>query len=138
MSYPTYDLTFRQLQEQHAEWSERHFGSAGDPRYHQRGGVIGVAEELGEFATVAESPEHVVVLTQALGRLAHATLKRHQGIRISEDHEAKAKDAVADMIVFLADYCTRCGYDLQDIVEATWDEVRQRDWSANKVNGGKP
>jgi hypothetical protein len=128
MSYPTYDLTFRQLQEQHAEWAERHFGSEGDPRYHQRGAAVGVAEELGEFAAVAESDQHVVELTRALGRLAHATLKRHQGIRTAEDHEARAKDAVADMIIFATDYATRCGWDLQSIMEGVWSEVQQRDW----------
>jgi hypothetical protein len=35
----------------------------------------------------------------------------------------------------MADYCTRCGYDLQGIVETVWGAVSRRDWSANKATG---
>lgn len=106
-------LTFEQLQQEQREWSLKNFGphDAIDP-------LLGAFEELGE--------------------LAHAVLKQRQGIRgTAEEHEAAAKDAVADTIIFLADYCTCRGWDLGQIVAETWAFVRQRDWTANKKDGGK-
>ena len=61
------------------EWSLRNFGRhpAADP-------AIGVVEELGE--------------------LAHAVLKKRQGIRgTTEEHDAAARDAVGDIAIYLLD-----------------------------------
>ena len=104
------EMTFRDLQEQQVAWVKHNFGER--PAYHP---LLGAVEELGE--------------------LAHAHLKSEQGIRTTEDHAANAKDAVADIIIFLSDYCTAQGYDLQRIVEDTWFEVRKRDWKKNKETG---
>ena len=78
--------------------------------------------------------------TAALGELAHAHLKQEQGIRSHEDHDTNAKDAVGDVIIYLADYCTLRGWSLQRIVEDTWEAVSRRDWTkdpdhANEGNG---
>lgn len=100
------DLTFRALQDQQRPWVKHNFGDR--PAYYP---LLGAVEELGE--------------------LAHAHLKQEQGIRTTEDHEANAKDAVADTIIFLADYCSSRGWDLQEIVEVTWADVRKRDWKAD-------
>ena len=106
------DLTFRELQEQQAVWAARNFG---DTPPHRP--LLGALEELGE--------------------LAHAHLKDEQGIRgTSEHHTAKKKDAIGDIIVYLADYCTRQGFSLQEAIELTWSEVSQRDWVANPQTGG--
>ena len=121
-------FSFARLQSEHADWAERNFGSAGDPGFHRRGSVLGVAEEIGELAEELDSPAHIVELTRALGRLAHATLKSTQQIRMNEDHAARAQDAVADIVVFLSDVCTRNGWNFEQVVEQTWDQVKQRDW----------
>ena len=39
--------------------------------------------------------------------------------------------------MFLADYCIENGYDMQEIIESVWDEVRQRDWKKNPVDADK-
>lgn len=105
-------MTFRQLQEEQRPWVQRNFGE--HPSWHP---LLGAVEELGE--------------------LAHAHLKEAEGIRTNEDHEENAKDAVADVIIYLADYCTSRGFDLQQIVEDTWSKVKRRDWVEDKENGGR-
>jgi len=73
--------------------------------------------------------EPLVGVMEESGELAHAHLKRHQGIRgTPEDLDEAAKDAVGDIIVYLADYCNARGFDLQGCLNAAWFEVRQRDW----------
>ena len=97
------DLTFRRLQLEQIPWVAHNFGGRDSTKP-----LLGAMEELGE--------------------LAHAHLKAAQNIRTNEDHEAAAKDAVADIVIFLADYCTSCDYDFQTVVEETWAKVKQRDW----------
>lgn len=104
-------MTFRQLQDEQRPWVEHNFPGR-EPYYP----LLGAVEEIGE--------------------LAHSHLKRVQGIRGTEaDHDAAAMDAVADTIIFLADYCSAMGYDLQDVMEETWAKVRQRDWRRDPLNG---
>ncbi|MBW3545454.1 MAG: hypothetical protein KY428_07645 [Bacteroidetes bacterium] len=109
-------LTFKQLQTENREWVMRNFGVSRPNATEFWKPVLGVMEELGE--------------------LSHALLKRSQGIRGSyEEHTEKAKDAIADATVFLADVCSALGFDYQEIVETAWNEVKQRDWTKNKNNG---
>lgn len=106
-------LTFKQLQEEQRPWVEHNF-----PGREWWQPLLGAQEELGE--------------------LAHAALKQHEGIRgTTALHEENGKDAVADIIIFLADYTTARGWDLQEIVEQTWARVKQRDWQADPQNGGE-
>jgi NTP pyrophosphatase (non-canonical NTP hydrolase) len=101
----------RRLQEEQKGWVAHNFGER--PSWWP---LLGVMEELGE--------------------LAHAHLKGVQGIRTGENHEAAAKDAVADIVIFLADYCTAEGIDFEEVVRETWEQVKKRDWRADPVSGG--
>jgi len=104
------DLTFRMLQAQQRPWVRHNFGDR--PAHHP---LLGVQEEVGE--------------------LAHAHLKMEQGIRANESHDEDAKDAVGDIVIFLADYCEARGWSFQDIVEFVWEGVRMRDWIKYPENG---
>lgn len=95
------------LQGEIAEWAKRNFG---DPPAWEC--LLGLQEELGE--------------------LSHAWLKRHQGIRLNEDHEAGIKDAVGDIFIYLSDFCRRERISLSDCVEKTWASVKQRDWNKHR------
>lgn len=111
MGYPTYDLTFEQLQEQVGEWSRKNFPNA--QPYHS---LLGLIEEVGE--------------------LSHAHLKNEQNIRGSEfEHYVEKIDAVGDILIYLADYCSRNNIDMQDTIEHTWNMVQKRDWQKNKKDG---
>lgn len=100
------------LQEEQREWSVRNFPAQ-------------------------ESWECLVGATEEIGELAHAHLKMHQGIRTTEDHEAAGRDAVGDVVVFLAGYCSARGWSLEDCVVQAWDTVKRRDWQAAPEHGGE-
>lgn len=99
------------LQTQQGVWVRRNF-----PNESEHGPLLGLTEEVGE--------------------LAHAHLKSEQGIRgTKQDHRAKAADSIGDIVIYLASYCNRNGYDLASCVQAAWDEVSKRDWRTNPDNG---
>lgn len=88
--------TMRALQIEQAEWAQRNFGDrpATDP-------ALGLIEEVGE--------------------LAHAILKRSQGIRgTAEEHTAAIIDAIGDCAIYLCDYATRRGIVLPDVAWPEW------------------
>lgn len=99
-------FSLRQLQDEQRPWVAHNF-----PERTTWMPLLGVMEELGE--------------------LAHAHLKQAQGIRTHEDHNELARDAVADIVIFLADYCSARGFDLETLVSETWAKVKQRDWRVN-------
>lgn len=73
--------------------------------------------------------EPLVGVMEEAGELAHAHLKKHQGIRgTAQELDIAAEDAVGDIIVYLADFCNARGFDLQYCLNAAWRQVRQRDW----------
>ena len=104
-------ITFRKLQDQNALWVACNFGP--HPAWHS---LLGIVEEVGE--------------------LSHAYLKREQRIRTNQNHNEAIRDAVADIVIYLADFCTTEGIDLGDQVDSTWREVRKRDWKRDAANGG--
>ncbi len=104
--------TLKQLQREQQEWSEYNFGphDGWEP-------LLGVMEEVGE--------------------LSHAHLKDVQGIRTDENHKMAKVDAVGDILIYLADYCTQEGIDMEQAMSETWRNVKKRDWTKDKVDGGR-
>lgn len=101
-------MNLTQLQAEVGRWACRNF-----PNQEPLVTLLGVGEEMGE--------------------LYHAFLKRHQGIRLDEDHTANIKDAVGDIIIYLANFCALEGISLDDCVSKAWEEVKQRDWRHEKT-----
>lgn len=105
--------TFHGLQAEANVWRERNFPHAtADDQF------MGVVEELGE--------------------LAQANLKHKQGIRGFEDPEVyghEAKDAVGGLIIFLSNWCSKRGFDLEECVNIAAGETFGRDWVSNPENG---
>ena len=99
----------KNLQEELKPWVKHNFGDR--PSWQP---LLGIVEELGE--------------------LAHAHLKHAQEIRTDEQHFENKKDAIADIIIYLADYCTAEGIDLESTVQEVWDKVKKRDWKKNPKN----
>lgn len=100
-----------QMQEEQRPWVKHNFG--GGPSYHP---LLGIVEEVGE--------------------LSHGFLKSEQGIRgDKKKHHEEMVDAVGDIVIYLADFCSRVDIDLQDTVRKTWDSVKERDWKKNPENG---
>jgi len=104
-------MDFRQLQLEHKEWADRNF-----PNSKPYQALLGAIEELGE--------------------LAHAYLKNEQGIRGTEvEHQLEMIDGVGDIIIFLTHFCTLMGMDLDAVIDFTWAQVRERDWTEDPLEG---
>lgn len=75
-------------------------------------------------------------MAEELGELAHAHLKELQGIRgTAAEHEAAARDAIGDLLVYAMSYANARGWDLEATLGEVWSEVRRRDWVADPQNG---
>lgn len=92
---------------------------------------------------IAEDPhaDAFLVVVQAVGRLCHAVLKRHQGIRGLADFATykQARDAaVALLVQGLAHWCQQCHQmSLLEVAQTTWQQVvAKRDWQADPGAGG--
>lgn len=73
-------------------------------------------------------------ITEEVGELSHAHLKGLQGIRHTPEEVRSMKvDAIADILVYMADYCEREGIDLEGAVIVTWKKVRERNWTQNPL-----
>lgn len=96
-------MDLNRLQFEQNEWSLRNFP---DQKPYQC--LLGAVEELGE--------------------LAHAHLKLEQKIRLEENHLAKKRDAIGDIIIYLAGYCSHMGFNFAECVSQAWDEVKKRNW----------
>ncbi len=108
-------MNLTELQREVQDWCDYNFG---DERGLQisKDPLIGVMEELGE--------------------LAHSVLKQSQGIRGTDSqHEADGKDAVGDLIIYLASFCARRDWNIADCVGNAWDVVKLRNWRENAVDG---
>lgn len=103
-------VIIKMMQEQHLSWRRRNF-----PNSDKSQAFAGIVEEVGE--------------------LSHALLKRAQGIRINEDHNAAVKDALGDIFIFMLDFSNHEGVCLNDCIANAWDEVSKRDWVKNKIDG---
>ena len=108
------ERSLRDVQIEQRPWVARNFGDD-RPAYHP---LLGAVEELGE--------------------LAHAHLKHEQKIRGMSQYEfeTKAADALGDIVIYLCDYASAMGFDLQDVVLQTWESVKKRDWVADPHLGG--
>ncbi len=105
-------IKLRELQTQHRKWMWENFGNVESYRP-----LLGVMEEVGE--------------------LAHAHLKQVDGIRTEIDPTAAKRDAVGDIVIFLAGYCSQEGIDLESAVAETWERVKQRNYRATEERGRK-
>src|SRR5262245_9502961 len=104
-------ISLGRLQKDHALWLEHNFPGQ---KPHQP--LLGLQEEVGE--------------------LAHAHLKGEQGIRHDPEEIFRLKkDAVGDIVIYLASYCTANSLDLDACVYGAWQEVKARDWQAHKKEG---
>lgn len=62
------------------------------------------------------------------GELAQCVLKLHRGMRQHEFDEARLKDAVGDVTIFLIGLCGSRGWLLSDVLKSTSEKVLARDW----------
>ena len=80
--------------------------------------------------------ELLLGIQEEVGELSRSYLKQHQGIRGTGGYwDAKGKDAVGDVLIFLAGYCEARGWSMQECVDTAANEVFQRNWTKFPQNG---
>ena len=114
-------LSLNEIQNQISIWSRKNFDTQ----------VSKVCPNL-----VLDSLAPLLGIVEEVGELCHATLKHHQGIRGYDNLEYyrnQRDDAVGDIMVYLCDYASREGIDLQQVLNDVWKhEVSKRDWTNGK------
>jgi NTP pyrophosphatase (non-canonical NTP hydrolase) len=93
-----------EIQDEVQEWGARNFPDA-TPLYC----VLGLQEEVGELSRVH--------------------LKRLEKIKPEQTTHAIEKDVVGDIAVLLIYYCALAGLDFETVLNETWEQVRQRDYT---------
>ena len=97
--------------------------------------LLGITEEISELYRFDPKSNHLMYLCEVIGRLNHHHLKEAQNIRLHENHKEKIKDCVADIIIFLSDYCNAREIDMAKTVGDVWDQVKCRDFKKFPNNG---
>lgn len=113
--------------EERAEKAERERDEARDKSLATIQGEI-AHWHVAKFGWVDPSKPLLVAVGE-LGELAQSHVKAEQGhLRRYQgrDFDAEAKDAVGDVVIALYAYCARRGWELNELVRATWGEVSQR------------
>ena len=101
---PRPPLTFDLIQHLAADWQKKNFG---EPIPHQA--LLGLSEEVGE--------------------LCHAHLKGEQKISHTPEKVVHMKkDAVGDIVIFLANYCNSQNFSFDECVIQAWDEIKNREY----------
>jgi NTP pyrophosphatase (non-canonical NTP hydrolase) len=120
-----------------SDWQVAH-----DQDLDTRGFLDFLQEESQKWRDHSFPPEHRTAELQALGiceeagELAHAVLKRAQGIRGTDlEHQHDERDAVGDIVIYLAGFCSSRGYNFEHCVKTAWYQVAARDWDKHKQNG---
>lgn len=86
-----------------------------------------------------DNPTHPLLgMVEELGELTHAHLKLEQEIRGDKSiHCAEKIDAIGDLVIYLADYCSQNRIALGAAVVKTWEQVQKRDWKKDPKAGGE-
>ncbi len=72
---------------------------------------------------------------EELGELCHSVLKMRQNIRSDQNLVEAEKDALGDMLIYMIDYCNKRKFFLDEILQETWRQVKERDWITYPNNG---
>jgi NTP pyrophosphatase (non-canonical NTP hydrolase) len=92
-------LNFNELRDQVQEWSDRNFGSTmKEPRPHRP--FLGMVEEAGELIEALE---------------AYKEAKEQGRVDVAVSALVSVADAIADMLIFGADYASRKAWDYEKI-----------------------
>jgi len=71
-----------------------------------------------------------------IGRISHSYLKMDQGIRgTPEQHRNDISKGLSELYENLALYCMYHDENLFEILEDTWNKVKQRNWKNNPTTG---
>lgn len=141
-------VSLSNYQKRQQAWAEYNFPLKANTEHHRmacefftRLGIDVDLDAVDDLAHLLASRDHrsyrpLLGVVEEVGELCHAHLKNEQGIRgTPEEWEAKKKDAIGDILIYLLDYATREGVDVEECLETAWAEVSARDWVRFPKNG---
>ena len=91
---------------------------------------------LWEAAVTYSYPCQVNVF-EALGKIAHAHLKKAQAIRVEENHDAESILSVVHLLANLRWLAWEVDADLVSETYRVWQEVKLRDWKKDPAHAGE-
>jgi NTP pyrophosphatase (non-canonical NTP hydrolase) len=97
-----------ELQAEVEEWQRQNFPEAQELEL-----ALGVCEEAGE--------------------LAACVLKLHRRMRGEKYSEARLRDQIGDIIVYLMGICSLREWKLSEVIEETGEAVLKRDWTDRRA-----
>lgn len=78
-----------------------------------------------------------LLLTEEVGELSRAILKREQGIRgTAAEWETEAYKEIGDVLIALSHVANLFGFDLEDVFEDRWQTISQRNYITNPTQQG--
>lgn len=84
----------------------------------------------------ADAIQQLLGVMEEVGELTHAVLKQMQEIRgNSKDHDEAILDAVGDIQIFLAGFCSFRGINMYKAYTDTANTVMKRDWLTDPEKG---
>lgn len=79
----------------------------------------------------------VLGLMEEAGEVARPVVKMNQGIRgTREEWMSKLQEEVGDVFIKLVDVADWYGFDLFHVIRSRFEDVRQRDWLADRRGHG--
>lgn len=113
--------SLQQIQQEAAEWDQKTFGTNDDNYSKETGSpcgswnnFFGIVEEIGELART--------IICANQGRKGYSDSAKRKRDRI---------DSCCDILIFLMNYSSREGFDLQTELNRTWDEIVSKRTLAN-------
>jgi NTP pyrophosphatase (non-canonical NTP hydrolase) len=94
----------------------------------------GVCNYLNYVPTYVEADTTILEPQDALFQLARLSGQLAEEIRF--DYRLAAKQLIDDFVEMLITYCQFRQWDYEEIVTATWNHVKERDWQKNRETGG--
>ena len=80
----------------------------------------------------SDLPQQALVLTEEVGEVCRAIVKKAQGIRGMAEHwDANLRTEVADVLIALCAVAEHAGIDLADALTDRWPDVRRRQFATD-------
>jgi len=112
-----HENTISKIQHEREEWVKHNFPNSGVKEH-----TLGVCEEAGELAHA--------ILKMAPGTENDSAIRGEK-----QEHLDAAADALGDIFMYMCGVATDLNLSLSDCIQATWEEVQQRDWRKYPLNG---
>ena len=104
-------------------------------------GLSGMPADVQRTFALPVEADAVLTISHLIGCVAQTFDPHMLGIRAEVTTVTaigEAKKCLARLVRTLAGVCTREGWEFQEVIETTWNNVKKRDWTKNRQTGDSP